>query len=145
MTHVPYKGGSQAINDTLGGHIPVVAVNALEALPHIRSGKLKALAVLTSKRATILPDVPSIAESGFAGFEASVWYGVVAPAGLPAAIATRVHADVQKALAQEQVRNVLAQAGGEVLPGTRPFFATMLVSETARYGKLIRDARIQPD
>jgi tripartite-type tricarboxylate transporter receptor subunit TctC len=145
MTHVPYKGGSQAINDTLGGHIPVVAVNALEALPHIRSGKLKGLAVLTSKRAAILPDLPTIAESGFAGFEASVWYGLVAPAGLPPAIATRLHAEMQKALALPEVRNVLTQAGGEVTLAPRNALATLLASETARYAKLIRDARIQPD
>ena len=83
LQHIPYKGGSPAITDTIGGQVPLVAVNALEALPHVRSGKLKLLAVLSATRSANYPDVPTIAESGFAGFEASVWYGLVAPANTP--------------------------------------------------------------
>jgi tripartite-type tricarboxylate transporter receptor subunit TctC len=88
LNHVPYKGGAPALNDVIAGHLETVAVNALEALPHVKSGKLRVLAVLSEKRSTIFPDAPTIAESGFPGFEASVWYGVVGPAGLPPAIVT---------------------------------------------------------
>jgi tripartite-type tricarboxylate transporter receptor subunit TctC len=145
LNHVPYKGGAPALNDAIAGHLEMVAVNALEALPHVRSGKLRVLAVLSPSRSPIFTDVPSIAESGFPGFEASVWYGVVGPAGLPAAVVTRVHAEVQKALAAPDVRERLANAGGEVLPGPVERFASLLASERARYDKLIREARIQPD
>ena len=145
LTHVPYKGGSQAITDTLAGHIQTVAVNALEVLPHVKAGKLRVLAVLSPARSPILPEVPTIAESGFPGFEASVWYGLVGPAGLPPALVARLHAEVQKALASPEVRERLAGAGGETLPGPTERFATLLASEKLRYEKLIREARIQPD
>jgi len=145
LTHVPYKGGAQAINDVLAGHIQTVAVNALEALPHVRAGKLRVLAVLSPARSPILPDAPTIAESGFPGFEASVWYGLVGPAGLPAPVVARLHAEVQKALATPELRERLAGAGGEVLPGPQDRFGVLLASEKARYEKLIREARIQPD
>jgi tripartite-type tricarboxylate transporter receptor subunit TctC len=145
LTHVPYKGGAQALTDVLGGHIPLVAVNALEVLPHVKAGKLRVLAVLSRARSPIFPDVPTIAESGYPGFEASVWYGVVGPANLPAATVARLHAEVQKALASADVRERLASAGGEVLPGPPERFAQLLAAEKARYEKLIREARIQPD
>ena len=145
LTHVPYKGGAQAITDTLAGHIQTVAVNALEVLPHVKAGKLRVLAVLSPARSGVLPEVPTIAESGFPGFEASVWYGLVGPAGLPPALVARLHAEVQKALASPEVRERLAGAGGETLPGPTERFATLLASEKLRYEKLIREARIQPD
>ena len=145
LTHVPYKGGSQAITDTLAGHIQLVAVNALEVLPHVKAGKLRVLAVLSPARSGLLPEVPSIAESGYPGFEASVWYGFVGPAGMPPAVVARLHAEVQKALAAPEVRDRLAGAGGEVLPGPTERFAALLSSEKSRYEKLIREARIQPD
>lgn len=145
LNHVPYKGGAPAINDVVAGHLQTVAVNALEALPHVRSGKLRVLAVLSPTRSPIFPEAPTIAESGFAGFEASVWYGLVGPAGLPPAVVARLHAEVQKALAAPEVRERLAGAGGEVLPGPVERFAGLLASERARYDKLIREARIAPD
>jgi tripartite-type tricarboxylate transporter receptor subunit TctC len=145
LNHVPYKGGAPALNDVIAGHVQAVAVNALEALPHVRAGKLRVLAVLSPARSAIFPEAPTIAESGFPGFEASVWYGVVGPAGLPPAVVTRVHAEVQKALAVAEVRDRLANAGGEVLPGPVERFTSLLASERARYDRLIREARIQPD
>jgi tripartite-type tricarboxylate transporter receptor subunit TctC len=145
LTHVPYRGGAPAITDAIAGHVQAVAVNALEALPHVKSGKLRVLAVLTPSRSPIFPDVPTIAESGFPGFEASVWHGVVGPAKLPPEVVTRVHAEVQKALATPEVRERLSNAGGEVLPGPVSRFAELLASERVRYDKLIREAGIKPD
>jgi tripartite-type tricarboxylate transporter receptor subunit TctC len=145
LTHVPYKGGAQAINDALAGHIQTVAVNALEVLPHAKAGKLRVLAVLSPARTAIFPDAPTIAESGYPGFEASVWYGLVGPAGLPPAIVERLHAEVQKALATADVRDRLSGAGGEVLPGPVDRLSRLIASEKTRYEKLIREARIQPD
>ena len=122
-----------------------MAVNALEVLPHVKSGKLRVLAVLSEKRSPIFPEVPTIAESGFPGFEASVWYGIVGPAGMPPAVVARVHQEVQRALAVAEVRERLASAGGEVVPGTSAMFADILRSEEQRYAKLIRESGIKPD
>jgi tripartite-type tricarboxylate transporter receptor subunit TctC len=145
LQHVAYKGGSQALTDVIGGQLPLVAVNALEALPHHKSGRLRVLAVLTPNRASIFPEVPTIAESGFPGFEASVWYGFIAPAATPRPVIARLHAEVQKALQSQEVRERLAAAGGEVLPGSIDQFAAMIRSERTRYDRLVRDANIKPD
>ena len=145
LMHVPYRGGAQAITDTIGGQLPLVAVNALEVLPHVTSGKLKVLAVLSATRSAIFPDVPTIAESGFAGFEASVWYGLLAPAATPKPVVARLHAEVQKALQTPEVRARMTGVGGEVNPGTAEQFGALLHSERIRYEKLIREANIRPD
>jgi tripartite-type tricarboxylate transporter receptor subunit TctC len=145
LTHVPYKGGAPAITDVLGGQLPLVAVNALEVLPHVKSGKLKVLAVMSPARSAMLPDVPTIAESGFAGFEASVWYGFVAPAATPKPIVAKLHAEVQKALQTAEVRERMSSVGGEVIMGASEQFGALIRSERARYEKLVRDAQIKPD
>jgi tripartite-type tricarboxylate transporter receptor subunit TctC len=145
LTHVPYKGGPQAITDVVGGHIQTVAMNALELLPQVKAGSVRVLAVLSDKRSPIFPDAPTIAESGFPGFEASVWYGVVGPAGMAPAVVARLHPEVQRALAAADVRDRLVSAGGDVAPGSTAMFADMLRSEQQRYEKLIREARIKPD
>ncbi len=145
LTHVPYKGGAQAITDVLGGHVQAVAVNALEVQPHVSSGKLRVLVVMTPVRSGIFPDVPTVAESGFPGFEAAVWYGFIGPPGLPGPIVARLHAEIERALASDDVKGRLAAAGGEVLPGPVDRFAALLTAEKARYEKLIHDAKILPD
>lgn len=145
LQHIPYKGGSPAITDVIGGQLPLVAVNALEALPQVRGGKLKILAVLSPTRSAIFPDVPTIAESGFAGFEASVWYGFVAPAATPKTIVAKLHAEVQKALQTKEVKERMAAVGGEVIPASTEAFAALIKSERARYAKLVKDANIKPD
>lgn len=145
LQHVPYRGGSQAITDTIGGQVPLVAVNALEALPHVKSGKLKILAVLSPARSPIFPDAATIAESGFPGFEASVWYGLVAPAATPKPVVVKLHAEVQKALQTKEVRERMTAVGGEVVPGTAEQFAALIKFERQRYEKLVREANIKPD
>lgn len=145
LQHVPYRGGSPAITDTIGGQVPLVAVNALEVLPHARSGKLKVLAVLSANRTSNFPDVPTIAESGFPGFEASVWYGLVAPAATPKPIVQKLHAEVQKALQTQEVRERMTSVGGEVVPVSAEQFGALIRSERLRYEKLVREANIQPD
>lgn len=145
LRHVPYKGGSQALTDVMGGHVDVVAVNALEASPLAKAGKLRVLALMSPERAAVLPGVPTVAESGYPGFEASVWYGFVAPAGLPKPVLAKLHEAVQKALESPEVRDQLAAAGGVPLPGPTERFDKLLKSEAARYGKLIREASIKPD
>lgn len=145
LQHVPYRGGTPAITDVIGGQLPIVAVNALEVQPHVRSGRLKLLAVLSPNRSPIYPDIPTIAESGFPGFEASVWYGLVAPAATPRQVVTRLHAEVQKALQTTEVRERMNSVGGEVIPGSTEMFAALIRSERVRYEKLVREANIKPD
>jgi len=128
LQHIPYKGGSPAITDAIGGQLPLVAVNALEVLPHVKSGKLKVLAVLSPTRSVIYPDVPTIAESGFPGFEASVWYGFVAPAATPKPVVVKLHAEIQKALQTKEVKDRMSSVGGEVIPGSSDMFAALIRS-----------------
>lgn len=145
LQHVPYRGGAQALTDVIGGQLPLAAMNALEVLPHVKSGKLKVLAVLSPNRTAIFPDTPTIAESGYPGFEASVWYGLVAPARTPKAIVVHLHAEVQRALQTPAVRERMAAVGGEVLPGSVEMFATLIRTERQRYETLVREASIKPD
>jgi tripartite-type tricarboxylate transporter receptor subunit TctC len=145
LQHIAYRGGAPAITDVIGGQLPLLAVNALEVLPHVKSGKLKVLAVLSPTRTSIFPDTPTIAESGFPGFEASVWYGLVAPAATPKAIVARLHAEVQKALQTKEVRERMSAVGGEVIPGTAEQFGALIHSERQRYEKLVRESNIKPD
>jgi tripartite-type tricarboxylate transporter receptor subunit TctC len=145
LKHVPYKGGSPAITDVIGGQLDLVAVNMLEVAPQVKSGKLKIIAVMSAKRSPLFPEVPTIAESGFPGFEASVWYSLIAPAKTPASIVKTLHAHVEKALQSKEMVERLGSVGGEVSPGTTAQFTSYLNSERKRYEKLVREANIQPD
>lgn len=145
LQHVPYRGGSPAITDVIGGQLPLVAVNALEVQPHVQSGRLKVLAVISPTRSAVFPDVPTIAESGFPGFEASVWYGFIAPAATPKPVIALLHAQVQKALQTPEVQGRMKAVGGEISPGSTEMFANLIRSERQRYEKLVREANIKPD
>jgi tripartite-type tricarboxylate transporter receptor subunit TctC len=143
LSHVPYKGGAPAITDVLGGQLPLVAVNAVEVLPHVKAGKLRVLAALSAQRVSTLPDTPTIAESGFAGFEASVWHAFVAPRGTPSAVIEKLRAEVHKALAAPEVKERLAGLGAEVSPTTPEQLGALVRTEHERYGRLIREANIK--
>jgi tripartite-type tricarboxylate transporter receptor subunit TctC len=145
LQHVPYRGGAPAMTDVIGGQVPLIAVNALEVQPHVKSGKLKVLASLSAQRTPIFPDTPTIAESGFPGFEASVWYGLLAPAATPKAVVEKLHAEVQKALGTADVKQRMTGVGGEVLPGSEQSFAQLIHSDLVRYDKIVKDAHIKPD
>ncbi len=143
LTHVPYKGGSPAITDVLGGQLPLVAVNAVEVLPHVKAGKLKVLAALSAERVATLPDAPTIAESGYPGFEASVWHAFIAPKGTPAPVVERLRAEIHKALADPEVKERLAGLGAVVSPTSPQDLAKLIRTDTERYGKIIREANIK--
>jgi tripartite-type tricarboxylate transporter receptor subunit TctC len=145
LKHIPYKGGSPAITDLIGGQLDLVAVNMLEVAPHVKSGKLRIIAVMSAKRSPLFPDIPTVAESGFPGFEASVWYSLIAPARTPPAIVKTLHAQVEKALQSKDMVERLGSVGGEISPGTTAQLITYLNSERKRYEKLVREANIQPD
>lgn len=143
LTHVPYKGGSPAISDVLAGQLPLVAVNAVEVLPHVKAGKLRVLASLSAERVSTLPDAPTIAESGYPGFEASVWHAFIAPKGTPPAVVERLRAEIHKALAAPDVRDRLSGLGAVVSPSTPQQLGAMVRAEHERYGRLIREANIK--
>jgi tripartite-type tricarboxylate transporter receptor subunit TctC len=145
LTHVPYKGGAPAITDVLGGQLPLVAVNALEVAPHAKAGKLRALALMSPSRSAVLPGAPTIAESGYPGFEASVWYGVIAPAKTPRPVVDKIYAAVQKALASDDVKKRISDVGGEITPGDPAQFAKLIHDERVRYEKIVREANIRAD
>lgn len=143
LQHVPYKGGSPAITDVLGGQLPLVVVNAVEVLPHVKAGRLRVLAALSADRVATLPQAPTIAESGFPGFEASVWHAVIAPAGTPAPVVDRLAAEVAKALAQPDMHERLAALGAEVAATGPGPLGALVRSEKERYGRLIKEAGIR--
>ena len=145
MTHIPYKGSSPALQDLIGGQVKLMFDNLPSALPQIKGGKLRALAVTSSTRAAVLPDVPTVAESGLPGFEASSWFGVLAPAGTPPAIVTRINAEVAKWLASPEARDKLLSQGANAVGGTPEDFARHIQVETAKWAKVVKESGAKVD
>ena len=145
VLHIPYKGGAPAITDLLGERISFMPINPVEVIAHIRAGKLRALAVASDKRFALLPDVPTVAEAGLAGYEASVWWGLVAPAKTPPDIVRRLNAETNKALANPALANKLADLGVVLTPGTSEQFAAFINSQSELWSGVIKAAGIQPD
>jgi tripartite-type tricarboxylate transporter receptor subunit TctC len=143
MVHVPYKGLSPALADLLSGQVQLMFSSVVAILPHIKAGKLRGLAVTGAKRLASMPELPTIAESGFPGYEASSWYGILAPAGTPREIVAKLNAELSKALEQPEVRSSLLAEGAEPAGGSPERFAAHIRSEKERLGKLIRDAKIR--
>jgi tripartite-type tricarboxylate transporter receptor subunit TctC len=140
LTHVPYKGAAQALTDTLGGQVQSFMSSVPSALAHIKSGRLRALAVTSAARSPELPGTPTIAESGYPGFDASTWYGLLAPAGTPVPVISRLNSEVNRALATKEVRERLASEGGETLGGSPAQFAAFLAAEHAKWGRIVRES-----
>jgi len=138
MTHVPYKGGGQAIIDLVGGHVQVMFSGFSAAMPHIKSGRARALAVTGPKRSPALSDVPTLAEQGFPGVEATAWYGVLAPAGTPQAVVTRLHSEVVKILKVPDVVQKLDGLGFEIVGSQPAEFGAYIKSEMKKWEKVVR-------
>ena len=145
MVHVPYKGLSPALADLLSGRVQLMFSSVVAILPHVRAEKLKGLAVTGGKRLPSMPNLPTVAESGLPGYEASSWYGVLAPAGTPREIVARLNAELVKALEQPEVRTSLLAEGAEPIGGSPEQFAAHIRSEMERLGKMIREAKIRPE
>jgi len=141
---VHYKGNAPAVTDLLGGHAQVSFDQLTSSLPHIKSGKLRALAVTSSQRAPELPDVPTLEQAGFKGLEAVTFTAVVGPRGLPADVVARLSAALSKALQSQSVKERFAAAGAQVRVTTPEEFSQFLRDEQARWGKVIKDANIKP-
>ena len=145
MTHVPYKGSAPAIADLIGGQVQVMFDNLPSALPQIRGGKLRALAVTSRERANALPDVPTVAESGLLGFEASSWFGLLAPTGTPREVVVRVNAEIARWLASSDAKDKLASQGAVAAGGTPEDFASHITAETAKWQKVVRESGAKVD
>ena len=140
IAHVPYKGGAPAIADLLGGHVPMMFITIPPALPHVKTDRLRVLAVSSARRAPTLPDVPTLAESGVAGFEFNEWQAILAPRGTPADIIGRLNAEINKALALPEVKERMAGLGAEAATGTPEQLTAHIASELAKWPVVIRNS-----
>ncbi len=138
MAHIPYKGSPPAVTDLLAGEVALMFSPSSTVLPHVKSGRLRALAVTTATRLPSLPELPTVAESGLKGYETITWFGFVAPAKTPQGIVTRLNAEIVKVLAAPEVRNQFATQGIETLGGTPDHFARYIRDEIAKWAKAIR-------
>ena len=143
MTHVPYKGSPPALVDLLAGRVPLMSSTMPPALPHIKTGKVRVIAVTSAKRSAVLPDVPTVAESGVPGYEAIAWQGLVAPAGTPKAVIVRLNAEFVKALKQPDIAAKLNEQGFETVASTPEWFAQYTKTEIEKWSKVIRAAGIK--
>ncbi len=145
MTHVPYKGFAPALTDILGGQVQLMMNSIVALAPQVKAGKIRALAVSSRTRSSVLPDVPTMAEAGVAGYEAGSWYGILVPAGTPRDIVQRLNAEVVRAVKQPDVRERLASEGADPIGSTPEEFSAHIKVEMTRLGKVIRDAKLKPE
>jgi tripartite-type tricarboxylate transporter receptor subunit TctC len=142
LIHVPYKGSGPAVTDVVGGRVPVMCDSITSAQPHVRAGRLRALGVTSATRSATMPEVPTLAEAGVSGYEMNPWFGLFAPAGTPAAVVARIHADVTRTLARPEVRERLMTIGAEPMRGTPEQFAAMIRADLDKWGRLVKSAGI---
>ena len=145
LVHVPYKGVNLAMNDVLAGQIQLVVIGVPAAGPHIKAGRLRALAVIAPQRLPALPDVPTVAEAGLPNFEVTTWYGVLAPAGTPKAIVGRLNAELVRIMHSPELKDRLAAMATEPATGTPEEFAEFIKRETAKWGEVVRQAGLKAD
>jgi tripartite-type tricarboxylate transporter receptor subunit TctC len=145
LTHVPYKGVNLAMQDVMAGRIDLVVIGVPAAAPHVKAGKLHALAVIAPQRLPALPDVPTVAEAGLPGFEVTTWYGILAPAGTPRPIIARLNAELVKAMHSPEMKERLAGIGTEPVTNTPEEFAAYIHAEIAKWGDVIRKANLRAD
>jgi len=145
ITPVPYKGGAPVLNDLLGGHIPLSINNIPESIGFVQAGRLRPLGVTTAKRSAVLPDVPTIAESGLPGYDTGVWWGFLAPAGLPAAIKAKLAKDCAEVVQIAAVRDRLSKIGAEPVGGSAEDFDKLIRSDHEKWGPVIKAAGIKGD
>ena len=145
LVHVPYKGGGPAMGDLVGGQVNLVFATAASAVPHLKSGRVKGIAVTTAKRSALMPELPTVAEAGVAGFEANNWYGLVVPAKTPRPIIDRLNAEVTKVLNMPDVKTTLFNQGLDPAPGTPEQFGAYIRSERAKWAKVIKASGAKPE
>ena len=145
LTHVPYKGAAQGVTDLIGGQIQMYISSVVTLSGHIRNGKMRALAVTSAKRSVDLPNVPTVAEAGYKGFEAVTWFGIAAPAGVSQDAVAKLNAAFNKALETPDVRKKLTEQGADVLGGPSEQFAALVRDETVRWAKVVKESGAKVD
>ncbi len=145
MTHIPYKGAAASIIGMIGGETQLTFTTVLIALPHVKAGKLRAVAVTTPTRSALLPDVPTVDETGLKGYESIAWYGLLAPANTPAMIVERLHADTVRTLQTPEVRDNLTRQGTEIVASTPARFAQVIREDIAKWSKVVKAAGVKVD
>ncbi|HEV8520566.1 MAG TPA: tripartite tricarboxylate transporter substrate binding protein [Burkholderiales bacterium] len=145
MAHIPYKGSGPAIVDLVGGQIPFAFESMIPVLPHVKAGKLRALAVTSAKPSPVLPEIPTVAESGVPGFESIAWYGVVAPAGTPRDIIAKLNAEMARILNLPDIKQRLIEMGSPPVAGTPDQFGALIKSEIVKWGKVVKQAHVSLD
>jgi tripartite-type tricarboxylate transporter receptor subunit TctC len=145
LVHVPYKGLVPALNDVVGGQVPVMFVGMSGAVPHVKAGRIRALAIGSAKRSAAMPELPTMQEAGVAGFDYAAWAGFLAPSGTPQAIVDKLNADLSRVLMLPDVRDKLAALGFEVAPGTPQEFGEMIRREIAKVAAVVKQANIRID
>jgi tripartite-type tricarboxylate transporter receptor subunit TctC len=145
INHVPYKGAPQAVTDVLAGQVGVMFNSIAPVLPHIRSGRVRALGIGSSKRSTVLPDIPTINESGVPGYEAVSWFGMLAPANTPSAIVTQLNKALMQVIHRPEIRKQLEGLGSEPLAGSPEEFGALMRRESARYAKVVKSSGAKVD
>src|SRR5690606_11235087 len=146
MQHVPYKGSGQSVADLIAGHVPLSFDSTPTVLPYLGAGRLRAIAVTSLQRTPVLPDVPTLDESGLKGYQVGSWYGMFAPAGTPAAIVRKIHADVQRALKAPDMQEKMDKLGtDDTVTETPEAFRAMLLADIAKYAKVIKAANLKVD
>jgi tripartite-type tricarboxylate transporter receptor subunit TctC len=145
IVHVPYKGSAPAVTDLLGGQVQMMFDNIPSALPHIRSGKLKALATTGARRDPSLPDLPTIAEAGVAGYESGVWFGLAVPAGTPREVIARLNAEAVKGARAPEFAKRMTDLGYNIIPGSAEQMAEMIRAEVARWTPIVKASGAKVD
>jgi tripartite-type tricarboxylate transporter receptor subunit TctC len=145
MTHIPYKGSGPAMTDVIGGQVPITFEVFITALSYVKAGRLRALAQTGATRSTHLPDVPTVAETGIPGYESSGWYGVLAPAGTPAAVVGRLHTDIARLMAGADMKQRMVELGADPAADTPEQFARFIREETVKWAKVIRESGATAD
>ena len=145
IVHVPYKGTGQALTDVMGGHVQMMMTSMLTGMPHVKATRLRGLAVTSTRRAAISPELPTLAESGLPGFETTSWHGVLAPARTPKAVSGRIYAELVKALNQPEVKTMFANQGMDVVASTPQEFAAYIRSESEKWAKVIKAIGIKSE
>ena len=145
MVHVPYKGGGPALIDVMGGQVPLYFANMASALPHVKNGKLKALAITGAKRSAAAPDLPTVAESGMPGYQVYEWNAIFAPAGTPPAIINRLQAEIAKVVKIPEVRERMLALGGEIVASSPADLGAWVREQTASWARVVRAGNIKPE
>jgi tripartite-type tricarboxylate transporter receptor subunit TctC len=145
MQNVPYKGAAQAMTDVMSGQVDIYMSSVPTLLGHVNNGKLRAIAVTSAQRSSELPQTPTLAESGYPGFDASTWFGILAPAGTPAAIVKTLNTEINKVLKHPDVSAKLKSEGGDVLGGSTEQFSALLKTDIVRWGQIVRDSGARID